>query len=102
METVKGEKYDYQGLEAIGLINKEGKPTGHHAEPRAFAYLLGDAATVPPPPDALRGVRQAISSNSCPNCGKLQDILGVKNVTGTVGKDGVTAQARLYYEVTTQ
>ena len=102
LETVKGEKYDYQGLEAIGLINKEGKPTGHHAEPRAFAYLLGDAATVPPPPDALRGVRQAISSNSCPNCGKLQDILGVKNVTGTVGKDGVTAQARLYYEVTTQ
>ena len=96
LKVVEGRNANYKGLEKIGLVDKNGKPTGQHAEARAFRYLLGESI-IPPPQNALRGVRQAISSNSCVNCGKLQEILGVTNVTGTVDGNNIKFLSRLKY-----
>ena len=91
--------HNYEGFEELGLVDKNGNPTGQHAEARAFRYLLGESI-IPPPQDALRGTRQAISSNSCVNCGKLQEMLGVTNVTGTVDGNNIKFLSRLKYLIT--
>ena len=99
LEVVKGKEFNYEGFEELGLVDKNGNPTGQHAEARAFRYLLGESI-IPPPQDALRGTRQAISSNSCVNCGKLQEMLGVTNVTGTVDGNNIKFLSRLKYLIT--
>ena len=86
---------DYDGLT---YTTARGKTNESHAEARAAKALLGDAATVPVPPNALAGTRQASTDYACDACAQMQRDLGIINVTGTRAVEGEGRRTRrLYY-----
>ena len=86
---------NYDGLT---YTTDRGKTNESHAEARAAKALLGDAATVPVPPNALAGIRQASTDYACTACAQMQRDLGITNVTGTKAVEGEGKRTRrLYY-----